>query len=211
MPDVVALVRELGVSTIRYPGGNFVSGLPLGGRRRAARDSAATSRPCLALDRDERGRPGRVRGLAGEGGQRADVRRQPRHARGPRGARRPGVRQHPAGHPLVRQACRERSRRAAQTSGCGASGTRWTARGNSGTAPRRSTAQLAAKTGEAMRQIDPDLELVVCGSSSAQMPTFGEWERVVLSRPTTTSTTSPATPTTSEKATTTTASSLIRG
>ena len=31
-----------------------------------------------------------------------------------------------------------------------------------------------------MRQIDPDLELVVCGSSSAQMPTFGEWERVVL-------------------------------
>ena len=31
-----------------------------------------------------------------------------------------------------------------------------------------------------MRQLDPDLELVVCGSSSAQMPTFGEWERVVL-------------------------------
>ena len=31
-----------------------------------------------------------------------------------------------------------------------------------------------------MRQIDPDLELVVCGSSNAQMPTFAEWERVVL-------------------------------
>lgn len=29
--------------------------------------------------------------------------------------------------------------------------------------------------------IDPDLKLVVCGSSSAHMPTFGEWERVVLS------------------------------
>jgi alpha-N-arabinofuranosidase len=42
-------------------------------------------------------------------------------------------------------------------------------------------AQLAAKTASAMRQIDPDLELVVCGSSSAQMPTFGDWERVVLS------------------------------
>ena len=44
----------------------------------------------------------------------------------------------------------------------------------------RDYAQLASKTARAMRQIDPDLELVVCGSSSAQMPTFGEWERVVL-------------------------------
>ena len=39
-------------------------------------------------------------------------------------------------------------------------------------------ASLAAK---AMRQLDPSVELVVCGSSSAHMPTFGEWERVVLS------------------------------
>jgi alpha-N-arabinofuranosidase len=31
-----------------------------------------------------------------------------------------------------------------------------------------------------MRQFDPDLELVVCGSSGAQMPLFGTWERVVL-------------------------------
>jgi alpha-L-arabinofuranosidase len=41
-------------------------------------------------------------------------------------------------------------------------------------------AELASKTARAMRQIDPDLELVVCGSSGAWMPTFGEWERVVL-------------------------------
>ena len=40
--------------------------------------------------------------------------------------------------------------------------------------------QLAAKTAQAMRQVDADLELVVCGSSSASMPTFGTWERVVL-------------------------------
>lgn len=40
--------------------------------------------------------------------------------------------------------------------------------------------KIAAQTASAMRQIDPDLELVVCGSSGAQMPTFGEWERVVL-------------------------------
>ncbi len=40
--------------------------------------------------------------------------------------------------------------------------------------------KIAAQTASAMRQFDPDLELVVCGSSSAVMPTFGEWERVVL-------------------------------
>ena len=40
--------------------------------------------------------------------------------------------------------------------------------------------RLAAKTARAMRQIDPTLELVVCGSSSAQMPLFGTWERIVL-------------------------------
>ncbi|GGM32803.1 alpha-N-arabinofuranosidase [Promicromonospora citrea] len=41
--------------------------------------------------------------------------------------------------------------------------------------------RLAAETARAMRMIDPDLELVVCGSSGSQMPTFGDWERVVLS------------------------------
>jgi alpha-N-arabinofuranosidase len=41
--------------------------------------------------------------------------------------------------------------------------------------------KLASQTAKAMRQLDPSIELVVCGSSGAQMPTFGEWERVVLS------------------------------
>jgi alpha-L-arabinofuranosidase len=40
--------------------------------------------------------------------------------------------------------------------------------------------KLAAATARAMRQLDPGLELVACGSSAAAMPTFGEWERVVL-------------------------------
>ncbi|CAI9405508.1 arabinosylfuranosidase ArfA [Aestuariimicrobium sp. T2.26MG-19.2B] len=40
--------------------------------------------------------------------------------------------------------------------------------------------RIAAEAGRAMRMIDPDLELVACGSSSRAMPTFGEWERVVL-------------------------------
>ena len=40
--------------------------------------------------------------------------------------------------------------------------------------------KLASRTAKAMRMLDPDLELVVCGSSSRVMPTFGSWERTVL-------------------------------
>ncbi|MFC4616257.1 alpha-N-arabinofuranosidase [Cellulomonas algicola] len=41
--------------------------------------------------------------------------------------------------------------------------------------------RLAAETGRAMKMVDPTLELVACGSSGVVMPTFGEWERIVLS------------------------------
>jgi alpha-N-arabinofuranosidase len=40
--------------------------------------------------------------------------------------------------------------------------------------------KLASQTAKAMRQLDSGLELVVCGSSSAKMPTFGAWEHTVL-------------------------------
>ncbi len=40
--------------------------------------------------------------------------------------------------------------------------------------------RLAAETARAMRMIDPGLELVVCGSSNSAMPTFGAWEHTVL-------------------------------
>jgi alpha-N-arabinofuranosidase len=40
--------------------------------------------------------------------------------------------------------------------------------------------KIASQAAKAMRQLDPDLELVACGSSSRAMPTFGAWERVVL-------------------------------
>jgi alpha-N-arabinofuranosidase len=43
-------------------------------------------------------------------------------------------------------------------------------------------ARLAEETANAMRRVDPDLELVACGSSNGGMPTFGEWERIVLER-----------------------------
>lgn len=40
--------------------------------------------------------------------------------------------------------------------------------------------RLAAQTAKAMRQLDPSVELVACGSSNIRMSTFGEWERAVL-------------------------------
>ncbi|MEO6713462.1 MAG: alpha-L-arabinofuranosidase C-terminal domain-containing protein [Mycobacteriales bacterium] len=40
--------------------------------------------------------------------------------------------------------------------------------------------KLAADVARGMRQMDPDVELVACGSSHRQMPTFGAWEEQVL-------------------------------
>ena len=40
--------------------------------------------------------------------------------------------------------------------------------------------KIASQVAKAMRQLDPGLELVACGSSNRSMPTFGTWERVVL-------------------------------
>ena len=40
--------------------------------------------------------------------------------------------------------------------------------------------RLAAQTGRAMRRVDESLELVLCGSSKPDMPTFGAWERTAL-------------------------------
>jgi len=40
--------------------------------------------------------------------------------------------------------------------------------------------RLAAETARAMRMVDGSLELVACGSSARDMPTFGEWEATVL-------------------------------
>jgi Alpha-L-arabinofuranosidase len=40
--------------------------------------------------------------------------------------------------------------------------------------------RLANETGKVMRLVDPSIELVACGSSARQMPTFPEWEATVL-------------------------------
>lgn len=40
--------------------------------------------------------------------------------------------------------------------------------------------RLACETAKAMKLIDPEIELVSCGSSSLEMPTFPKWEAVTL-------------------------------
>jgi alpha-L-arabinofuranosidase len=40
---------------------------------------------------------------------------------------------------------------------------------------------LAAQSGRAMKLVDPSIELIACGSSARNMPTFGSWETTVLS------------------------------
>ncbi len=41
-------------------------------------------------------------------------------------------------------------------------------------------ARLAHETGRVMKWVDPTIELVACGSSGLTMPTFGSWEATVL-------------------------------
>ena len=40
--------------------------------------------------------------------------------------------------------------------------------------------RLAAETAKTLRAFDKSLELIVCGSSHSDMPTYPDWERVVL-------------------------------
>lgn len=40
--------------------------------------------------------------------------------------------------------------------------------------------RLASETGKVMKILDPSIELVACGSSFSNMPTFGSWEATVL-------------------------------
>lgn len=46
--------------------------------------------------------------------------------------------------------------------------------------PAHEYGALAAEIAKGLRAADPDVELVVCGSSTSAMPTFGEWELTVL-------------------------------
>ena len=49
-----------------------------------------------------------------------------------------------------------------------------------GTKRAQEYGRLACETAKLMKMVDPSIELVACGSSGPQMPTFGQWEETVL-------------------------------
>ncbi|HLS92553.1 MAG TPA: alpha-L-arabinofuranosidase, partial [Microbacterium sp.] len=177
--DVVELVRELGSSTIRYPGGNFVSGFrwedSVGPRdkRPVRRDLAWHSLETNQVGVDEFARWLKLTGsemmMAVNLGTRGidaalDLLEYCNH---------------PSGTALSNQRI--------------ANGTvephdiRMWCLGNEMDGPWQTgymTAddygKIAARTAQAMKAADRTLELVVCGSSGSSMPTFGDWERTVL-------------------------------
>ena len=177
--DVIELVKELGVSTIRYPGGNFVSGFkwedsvgPVAERPRRldlAWHSTETNEVGLHEFSDWLGKVGSDLMLAVNLGTRGTAEAldllEYTNIRGGTAFSQRRIdngRNEPFG---VNMWCL---------------GNEMDGPWQLGHRSADDYGKLASQTAKAMRQIDPDLQLVVCGSSSAHMPTFGEWERVVL-------------------------------
>ncbi|MFI0961942.1 alpha-N-arabinofuranosidase [Streptomyces sp. NPDC021080] len=179
--DVLELVRELGVTAVRYPGGNFVSGY-------AWEDSVgpAEDRPRrldLAWRSTETNRfgLGEYIGFVRKIGPQAE----PMMAvnLGTRGVAEALALQEYANHPSGTA----RSDLRIAHGDKDPFGIRLWCLGNEMDGPWQTghkTAgeygRLAAETARAMRQIEPGLELVVCGSSGQGMATFAAWEATVL-------------------------------
>ena len=177
--DVIELVKELGVSTIRYPGGNFVSGFrwedSVGPRAERPR------RLDLAWHSTETNEVGLHEFAAWLDKVGSDLML----------AVNLGTRGTPEALDLLEYANiaggTALSDRRIANGRTDAFGVKMWCLGNEMDGPwqlgHRSAddyGKLASRTAKAMRQLDPSVELIACGSSSAHMPTFGEWERVVL-------------------------------
>ncbi|MBA2676436.1 alpha-N-arabinofuranosidase [Ramlibacter sp.] len=177
--DVLALTRELGVTTVRYPGGNFLSGYDWEDGVGPAQDRPV--RLDLAWHSTETNRFGtnefiawcRAAGVAPMLGVNLGT-------RGADAARRYlEYCNHPGGTALSDL---RRSHGCAQPHGV-----RDWCLGNEMDAPwqiGQKTAgeygRLARDTARLMRWLSPDVQLIACGSSNRELPTFGAWEDQVL-------------------------------
>lgn len=177
--DVLALVRELGPTVVRYPGGNFVSGY-------AWEDGVGP--------RDER--PRRLDGAWHtietnafglhefvEWARLADVEVMEAVNLGTRGVEEARALVEYANHPGGTYWSDLRRRNGADAP----FDIRLWCLGNELDGPwqighktAHEYGRLAQETAKAMRFVDPDIELVAVGSSNRQMPTFGTWEHTVL-------------------------------
>ena len=177
--DVIELVKELGVSTIRYPGGNFVSGYRwedgVGPRAERPRrlDLAWHSTETNEIGLDEF-----VLWL-----RKVDSELMYAVNLGTRGVQEA---LEVLEYANIRSGTELSERRIANGAvepyriRMWCLGNEMDGQWQLGYGTPHEYGRLAVKTARAMRQIDPDLELVACGSSNAQMPTFAEWERIIL-------------------------------
>jgi alpha-N-arabinofuranosidase len=177
--DVLELTRELGATVIRYPGGNFVSGF-----RWEDSVGPAEERPARldlawhSTETNEFGLHEFMRWAA-----KANVEPMMAINLGTRGIEEAldllDYANHAAGSAWSDL---RRANGASEPFGIGLwclgneMDATWQVGHKSGTEYGR----IAAETARAMRRFDPGLELVACGSSSSQMPTFGSWEHDVL-------------------------------
>jgi len=177
--DVLALTRELGVSSVRYPGGNFVSGYrwedgvgPVE-QRPARHDLAWHSTEPNTVGLDEfmtwaekaEVEPMYAVNLGTRGIEEAlDVLQ---YANAPQGIALSDQRAE-NGHPEpygIRMWCL---------------GNEMDGPWQAGHKTAEEYARIATEAARLMRQEDPDLELIACGSSSSSMETFAAWENTVL-------------------------------
>jgi alpha-N-arabinofuranosidase len=177
--DVLALTRELGVTMVRYPGGNFVSGYrwedgigPVAQRPRR-RELAWHSVETNEVGIDEFAR----------WAAKADVEVMYAVNLGTRGVQEALDVHEYVNHPAGTHLSELRRANGADKP----HGIRLWCLGNEMDGPWQighKTAQeyglLAAATARALKAAEPGLELVACGSSHAAMPTFGAWEATVL-------------------------------
>ncbi|MEU8704954.1 alpha-N-arabinofuranosidase [Streptomyces sp. NPDC048565] len=179
--DVLDLIRELGVTAVRYPGGNFVSGY-----RWEDSVGPADERP-RRLDLAWRSTETNRFGLSEYIGflRKIGPQAEPMLAvnLGTRGVQEAIRLQEYANHPSGTELSDRRAAHGDQDP----FGIRLWCLGNEMDGPWQTghkTAEeygrLAAETARAMRQIDPTVQLVACGSSSRAMPTFAAWEATVL-------------------------------
>src|SRR3954469_19774796 len=173
-PDVVDLVRELGVTTVRYPGGNFVSDYrwedgvgPVGERPRRL-DKAWRAIETNAFGLNEfmrwaglaRVEPMMAVNLGTRGV--AEAAELVEYCNLPGGTQASDLRRkHGATQPHdIRLWCL---------------GNEMDGPWQTGNLTAYEYGRLAARAGHAMRKVDPSIELVACGSSNSGMPTFAAW------------------------------------
>lgn len=179
--DVLELVKELGVTVVRYPGGNFVSGF------RWEDSVGAPERRPTRLDAAWKSTETNQFGLHEFMAWLGEVGAEPVMAvnLGTRGLQEAldlvEYCNHPGGSEL--------SERRIRNGATAPFDIRLWCLGNEMDGPWQlghlsSTdyGKLAARTGQALKRFDQTLSLVACGSSGRGMPTFGAWEAEVLGR-----------------------------